>query len=468
MAMRLNEIARLGSQTLEHTPASSLASGLGGWGGLPHAKQILLPPSAMLNSAFAGSILARGNGRSYGDVAINSDGSLLDMRLSDRILAIDANVGQITCQPGVTMSRMLGAVRSLGWFPPVLPGTGAVTIGGAIANDVHGKNHQAVGSFGAHVVELYLRRSTGELLHCSTAVNPEIFSATIGGLGLTGIIEQATLQMMPVASPTIRVEAVRFDCLREFFALSHAAERTHEYIVGWLDMFGGLQRACRGVLHLGGHAAAEEGAAFQFRNSGRVRSAFAPPVRLVSQPLISVFNHAYFFAHRHKSRDRRDTAGPTLQSPEAFFFPLDRITNWNRLYGRKGFYQYQFLIPSPVAQEAMEVIVREICATDMRPTLAVIKIFGNSRPCGMLSFAREGATLALDFPNYGQKLLNHLERLDTIVRTFGGRVYAAKDARMSRASYSAGGHDLHRFNGSIDHRFMSDFWRRVGDTGRAR
>ncbi|MFN3302739.1 MAG: FAD-dependent oxidoreductase [Roseateles sp.] len=377
--------------------------------------------------AGSGPALAHGNGRSYGDVALNPGGRLWLTRGLDRFLAFDAATGLIECEAGVLLDDIIRVALPRGWFLPVTPGTRFVTVGGAIANDVHGKNHHGAGSFGHHVQALTLLRTDGEQISCGPGERAEWFRATVGGMGLTGVILSARLQLMRVGSEWMTGESRPFRTLAEFFALSADAEQRHDYVVSWLDCVHGGADA-RGILFAANHA--NEAADAPAPRAAR-RMPFTPPVSLINGMSLRAFNWAYF--HRHAGR-----AGALRQHVLPFFYPLDGLLEWNRIYGPRGFHQYQCALPRRDEQAATAELLRAIRASGQGSFLAVLKTFGEREGLGLLSFPLPGTTVALDFPHHGASTLALFERLDAIVRAAGGRLYAAKDARQSRAMFEAG------------------------------
>ena len=392
-----------------------------------------------------GSLLAYGNGRSYGDVCLNSGATLLHTRGIDRFIAFDAVSGVLTCEAGVLLSEILEVFVARGWFLPVTPGTRFVTLGGAIANDVHSKNHHGAGSFGCHVRRFELLRSDGSRRVCSPNENADWFAATIGGLGLTGLITWAEIALKPISSASIAVRNTRFRGLDEFFAINQQAEAANEYTVAWIDC---LASQPRGIFMAGDHLDDGE------LDVARGRSAslpFCPPLSLVNGLSLAAFNQAYF---------HRPLPAKSVSHYAPFFYPLDQVLHWNRLYGPQGFYQYQFVVPM-AAREALDDILASIAASGQGSFLAVLKTFGDVASPGMLSFPMPGMTLALDFPNRGEPTRALFARLDAIVAAAGGRLYAAKDARMSGEFFRRSNPRLGEFLPFIDAQFSSDFSRRV-------
>ncbi len=404
------------------------------------------------------SVLPFGNGRSYGDSCLNVGGVLLEMRALDRFIAFDRETGVIACEAGVLLDELLAITVPAGWFVPVTPGTRFVTVGGAIANDVHGKNHHVAGTFGCHVRRFELLRSSGARLACSPTENPEWLAATIGGLGLTGVITWAEIQLRRIAGPWLDVETLRFGGLAEFFELCAQSDRDWEHTVAWIDCTrspgSGLGR---GLLQRANHL--ERGPVGHVDKASRaaargLRVPFAPPVSLVNGPTLRAFNTFYY----HRQRASRKKA---LQHYESFFYPLDGIRNWNRLYGPRGFYQYQCVVAPESGREAIAELLACVAASGQGSFLAVLKLFGAPASPGMLSFPMQGVTLALDFPNRGAKLARLFAQLDELVAAAGGRLYPAKDARMPGSLFRSGYPRWREFVPFIDPRHSSSFWRRV-------
>jgi FAD/FMN-containing dehydrogenase len=447
------------------------------WGRVQSAPQLVVPVrdrNALLASLLldagetsgaagtheATTLLPFGNGRSYGDSNLNSGGILLDMRPLNKFIEFDASSGALTCEAGVMLSEILSRSVPQGWFPMVTPGTQFITVGGAIANDVHGKNHHRAGSFGNHVLRFELLRSDGKRIVCSPQENADWFAATIGGLGLTGAITWATLQLRPVANAYVDCETIRFRSLEEFFALSADSEAGYEHSVSWIDCAFGGKRLGRGLFMRGNHAAADLDssrvpAAQRARETVRYwRIPFSPPVSLVNSLTLKVFNATYF--HRQRGARAR-----MLQHYRPFFYPLDALLEWNRIYGPRGFYQYQCVVPNQHAMLGVRSLLETIAASGMGSFLAVLKQFGNPPSRGMLSFPMPGTTLALDFPNRGPRLHQLFAALDRVVIDSGGRLYPAKDGRMGPAMFKAGYPRWQEFLSYVDPRFSSSFWRRV-------
>jgi FAD/FMN-containing dehydrogenase len=353
------------------------------------------------------------------------------------------------------LSELLSFIVPQGWFLPVTPGTQYVTVGGAIANDVHGKNHHRAGSFGCHVRALELLRSDGRRIECGPDQNADWFAATVGGLGLTGLITWAELQLAPIANPFVWVRIQRFRDLDEFWDLNHEAEQRYSYTVAWVDCLAKGSRLGRGIYFSGEHAPAlTETPHYRSRD---FRVVLDPPFSLVNRLSLTAFNEIYY--HYHKLLSSR----PVLSHYVPFFYPLDAIGQWNRIYGRNGFFQYQCVLPKPNAREGLKVLLDEIGGSGQGSFLAVLKTFGAIRSPGLLSFPREGVTFALDFPNRGTTTRRLFDRLDRVVMEADGALYPAKDARMPAELFRRGFPKWEKFTRYRDPAFSSNFWRRVAE-----
>lgn len=405
--------------------------------------------------AAARPVLPRGRGRSYGDSCLNEGGTLLDTRRLDHFLDWDEATGHLHVESGVTLAQILDTFAPRGWFLPVVPGTEQITVGGAIANDVHGKNHHRLGTFGEHVAGLRLVRSDGQVLSCTCAQNPDLFAATVGGLGLTGLMASATIVLRPITSSWILSETIPFDTLDEFLALSAASEAEWEYTVAWGDWRARPGAAGRGLFLRGNHA---EGTPPGRPATPPRRTAVTVPAGtpgwMLNDATLRLFNS--WQAHRTAGRTRRE-----YLDYRAYFFPLDGVAHWNRLYGDPGFVQYQCVLPGPDPSGPFRAIFDAVTGSPTGSYLTVLKTFGDRVPVGPLSFPRHGVTIALDFPLPGPGTLALCDRLDAIVREAGGAVYPAKDARMSAASFEAYFPRAGEFARWIDPACSSSFWRRV-------
>ncbi len=404
-------------------------------------------------------LLAFGNGRSYGDVCLNEDGNLLLTQGMDRFIEFDSKSGILRAEAGLLLSKILEITVPQGWFLPVTPGTRFVTLAGALANDVHGKNHHRAGTLGRHVRALELLRSDGSRRICSPTKSSDWFAATVAGLGLTGLITWVELQLRPIESRWIEVESISFPDLAHFFSLSAESDQSHEYTVAWYDCTGKGKALGRGIFLRGNHASgtignAASNSSFQRNNFLRnkfLKVPFTPPLPLVNQLSIRLFNMLYY----HKPRSRH------LSHYEPFFYPLDWLGRWNLIYGPNGFLQYQSVLPISTAKAALQELFQRIAASGEGSFLTVLKMFGSLPSPGLLSFPRHGATVALDFPFKGRKTEQLLDSLDKVVMQAGGALYPAKDARMSPEMFRASFPQINRFKKYIDKKFSSSFWRRM-------
>jgi L-gulonolactone oxidase len=427
------------------------------WGRLHHFDHKTFRPAfrdqlagAVSEALLSGSsVLPVGLGRSYGDSGLNGGQALLHMAGLDRLLAFDPASGLLDVECGISLSRVLDFAIPRGFFLPVVPGTAAVTVGGAIANDVHGKNHYSAGTFGCWVREIELLRTDGSVHIIRPDDATGLFAATIGGLGLTGIMLRARLELRPIASAQVDRVSVSFSQVADYFALSRQYIGQHEHTVAWID---GSSAAGRGLFTMVDH-----------RNGGDLRSVnptplgvpFYLPDQLLNRSAIGLMNVARSAQNRLRSRR-------AVEGYRQSLFPLDALRDWNRLYGRRGFYQYQCVLGQDVAEPAAAEILAAIHKSNCPPLLVVAKTFGPHASPGLLSFPKPGTTLALDFPNFGEPLLALFKTLDRIVQQSDGRLYPAKDARMSAAMFRSGYPALGRFAAHVDPGISSSFWRRVG------
>ena len=376
--------------------------------------------------AASGHGLAFGMGRSYGDECLNPGGVLWNSRGLQRFIAFDPSSGHLHCEAGVLLRDIQDVFVPQGWMLPVTPGTQMITVGGAIANDVHGKNHHAVGSFGDHVLGITLVRTDGEQIECGPDLHADWFAATVGGMGLTGVIARAELRLQRVPGPWIATESIPFDSPDAFFALADASEAAWTYTVSWIDCVG--RSSGRGIFMRGNPVDGERRPLPVARPR---RMPFVPPISLVNKLSLRPFNFAYYHLQKWKPRQ-------AVSHYRSFFYPLDNLLEWNRMYGPGGFYQYQSVVPRESGRDATRAMLKAIASAGEGSFLAVLKTFGDRAPLGMLSFPRPGVTLALDFPNKGPATGRLFDRLNAIVREASGRIYAAKDACMPRDLFESG------------------------------
>ncbi|MAM28030.1 MAG: FAD-linked oxidase [Flavobacteriaceae bacterium] len=368
-------------------------------------------------------ILARGNGRCYGDAALNEH--VISTLQLKHFLAFDESEGTITCESGVLFSDILNLVVPKGFFLPVTPGTKFITVGGAIAADIHGKNHHKEGCFSEFVTTFKIMIDSGEILTCSRSENPGIFWDTIGGMGLTGVILEATFKLKPIENSYICVESIKAKNLSEIMALFEAS-KDWTYTVAWIDCLQKGDKMGRSILMRGEHATSEQLSEKQAKNpllpspKKFVKIPFNFPGFALNTWSVKLFN--WFYYHKQVSKVVKSTV-----HFEPFYYPLDTVLEWNRIYGASGFIQYQFVIPLEAGENAMREILEEIAESKQGSFLAVLKLFGAANEKAHNSFPIEGYTLALDF-KVNKRLYNLVPKLDAIVKKYSGRIYRAKDS----------------------------------------
>jgi FAD/FMN-containing dehydrogenase len=400
--------------------------------------------------ALGGPVLAYGQGRSYGDCCLNEDGVLLETDSLDRFIHLDEARGSLRCESGVTLEEVLRVIVPRGFFLPVTPGTKYVSVAGAVANDVHGKNHHAAGSFGNHVTAFELVRSDGSRQTCTPSENSSLFRATIGGLGLTGLITWVEFKLARVAGEGIELETIRLENLEHFFELSEDSDRAFENTVAWIDTSVGGANLGRGLL-MRGNPAVWPKPAPSFDQ--RLDLGVVPPFSLVNRASTVLFNRLHLL-----TKPRRTVK--SLVHFDPFFYPLDKVGRWNRLYGPRGFLQYQCVVPLSGSRASIRDLLERISSRGPYSSLAVMKHFGSIESPGLLSFCRPGVTLALDFPATPSAFAL-LDELDDIVRASGGAVYLAKDARLSPDNFRAFYPQWQELEQARDPAFSSSLWRRL-------
>lgn len=398
-----------------------------GWGRTPVVDAEVLHARSVRDSVEAladGPLIARGLGRSYGDSSLA--GRMLDMTALDGFIAFQGDTGILTVEAGVSLSEILSVLVPRGWFLPVTPGTRFVTVGGAIASDVHGKNHHKDGSFSDHVVSFRLLVGTGEVLEVSPSTHPDLFRATCGGMGLTGVILEATVAMVRVFSSNVDETVLKAPSLD--VALSALAEHENaKYSVAWIDLLASGQSLGRSLVMVGEHAC--DGVLEAKADAAVATVPFTMPSALLNKAAVAAFNTFYY--------GRISDEGLRHRVPfESFFYPLDKVGQWNRLYGRAGFIQYQLVIPLGDGPEILRDIVERIARAGLASPLAVLKVFGEGNQ-NLLSFPISGYTLALDF-KATQRAFAMADELDRLVIDAGGRLYLTKDSRMSAETFRAG------------------------------
>ena len=392
---------------------------------------------------------AIGAQRSYGDAAVNTDGKAVDMNRLDRFISFDAKTGVLEAEAGVSITNMLETFAPQGWMPTVMPGTGFATIGGCIANDAHGKNHHGVGTFGQHVLSIELMGADGKTKVVTPKKNKALFDATIGGLGQTGIIVSAKLQLTECSSRLIQVDERRAKNLSDFMEMLKESKAT--YCVGWIDGTANGKSLGRGIL--------EEAELTKSNMAPKLRKSrkmpFNAPKFALSPPTVRAFNRMYF--NRVPATGRG-----VLRSLADFFFPLDKIHDWNKLYGKRGFHQFQCVLPDDTAERTLREMLRLIPNAGLASPLAVLKRTGPGR-AGPLSFTMEGFTLALDFPN-SKKSVELVETLNAMTAEAGGRIYFAKDslatvaeAKVMYPNWAAWAKEVNKAD--PEHKFETDLTR---------
>ncbi|MER5259921.1 MULTISPECIES: FAD-binding oxidoreductase [unclassified Streptomyces] len=446
---------------------TSEAVSVSGWGRTaPSTARLIRPRSpeeavAALQACGERGGIARGLGRAYGDAAQNAGGSVLDMTGMDRVHAIDADAGTVLCDAGVSLHRLMEVLLPLGWFVPVTPGTRYVTVGGAIGADIHGKNHHGSGSFSRHVMAVELLTADGEVR--AVERGSALFDATAGGMGLTGVILAATLQLQPVETSLMTVDTERATDLDDLMARLTATDHRYRYSVAWIDLLARGASMGRSVLTRGDHAPLDALPARARRTPLAFRPGQLPsaprflPEGLLGRKSVGLFNELWY---RKAPRSRVGE----LQKMSTFFHPLDGVPHWNRVYGRGGFVQYQFVVGYG-QEESLRRIVRRISDRGCPSFLAVLKRFGEGDP-GWLSFPMPGWTLALDIPANLPGLGAFLDELDEEVAASDGRVYLAKDSRLRPEMLAAMYprlDDFRALRAEIDPRglFRSDLSRRL-------
>ncbi|MGH6977288.1 MAG: FAD-binding protein [Stellaceae bacterium] len=436
---------------------------LAGWGRYPRAdcRVVAVCSQAEVLAAVAAesTLIARGNGRAYGDGALNP-AATLDLRRDDRFIAFDETSGVLTAEAGVLLADILDCLVPRGWFPPVTPGTKFVTLGGMLAADVHGKNHHKAGTIGGHVESLDLALADGRVVRCSHDDNSSLFAATLGGMGLTGIILSARLKLQRIETAYVRQETLRARDLGEIMDLFETS-RDWTYTVAWIDCLARGPDLGRALLYRGEHACSGELPARQraaplavpVRRMRRMPVDF--PAIMLNRWSVAAFNRIFYRASR---------PGTAIVDYDRFFYPLDAIHEWNRMYGVGGFVQYQCVLPKAASRAGLSALLDRIAVAGAGSFLSVLKLLGPGR--GMLSFPMEGYTLALDF-RADPANLALLTELDAIVAAHGGRVYLAKDARIAAADFRrtyAGLDEFAAVRGAVDpeRKFASLQSRRLG------
>lgn len=406
------------------------------WGNYPKIKNSVyhfkrLPEAEEILSSLD-DLIPYGNGRSYGDSALNKN--IIHFKSYSYLLGFDESQGILHCQAGALLSEILDVFIPRGWFLWVTPGTKLITVGGAIASDVHGKNHHVAGSFSDSIIEFKLLLPNGDLKICSRTENIELFKATCGGMGLTGFIMEAKIRLLPIKSSVIRQKMIKTENLKETFE-AFSRYKQASYSVAWIDCLAKGEAIGRCLLMIGEHAEKED---LEYRPKKGPSVPVAFPSFVLNAYSVKVFNTLYYGRVRKKQSVQ-------LVDIDKFFYPLDSIDHWNRIYGKTGFIQYQFVLPTQASYTGLKEILRLISDSGKGSFLAVLKLFGNNNE-NWLSFPMEGYTLALDF-KIEPGLFELLDKLDKIVLACGGRFYLAKDARVKREVFEAGYEYIDKFRG---------------------
>lgn len=439
---------------------------LSGWGNFPVIDGVIREAQTQRDAerwlTKGPSLIPRGAGRAYGDAALGAE-QTLSMVKFDRFVAWNPDTRELTVEAGVMLADIIATMLPMGYFPPVVPGTQFVTAGGMAAANVHGKNHHAVGGFGRHVTRLKVLTADGRVTACDITERPDLFHATIGGMGLTGIILEVTFRLVPVETAYIRQETLTAPNLDGAMKLLEESS-DWTYAVGWIDCLAGGAALGRSLIYRGEHARRDELDAERRKSPLQVRPprALSVPLNLpnftLNKPSVTAFNWGYY--HLGASRE-----GTALTGPASFFFPLDSVAHWNRIYGARGFIQHQCVVPKSSSREAIGDILDIIQRLGTPSFLAVLKLLGPDDH-GLMGFPMEGYTLAVDFA-VGDRTDRMTTELDRVVTTYGGRLYLAKDARQTRATLDAGYPNVERFrtwrreSGSAD-RFRSLQSERLG------
>lgn len=405
---------------------------IAGWGRHPVVKGRLASPRSedelRAELSTDGTVIARGNGRSYGDSSFNARGATSLLRLN-RLIDLDRESGLITCEAGAILGDVISAVLPLGWFPPVTPGTKYVTIGGMIASNVHGKNAVRDGAFGDHLAWFDLMRANGEIVRCSPQENDALFRDTIGGMGLTGVILRAAFRLKKVESGWVRQTRTAHPNLYSVMDAFEASEEA-TYRVAWIDVLAKGKSLGRSILDIGEHAALDDldaqqrTAPFDIKIRGKKAVPFAPPISPLNALTVKAFN-AYHY------RAGRGSQGDSVIDWDTYFYPLDALLHWNRIYGRAGFAQYQCVLPRETSEPGLTSLLEAISGSGRGSFLAVLKRLGPT--CGTMSFPMDGYTLALDFP-WSRPTAKLLDQLDEITMAHQGRVYLTKDSRLKAST----------------------------------
>lgn len=438
---------------------------LSGWGNYPIQNVKLQQPASQkamlekLSISNAETYISRGLGRSYGDTALNENGNVLLQTGFNHFLEFNQADGVLTVEAGVSLKEILDVSIPRGFFLPVTPGTKFITIGGALANDVHGKNHHVDGTIAEHVLSFQLATGTGEVLQCSREENHEVFWATIGGIGLTGILLNVTLRLIPITSRYIEADFTKVKNLDEAFEEFAKDDEGYQYSVAWIDCLAAGENLGKSVLIRGNHSQAPT--SLDLKSTLKLAVPFNFPSFTLNRYTVKAFNEVYYAKHSNKTK--------TLVDFDSFFYPLDSISHWNRLYGKKGFLQYQVAFPMDTSRDGLIEVLTKLSETGTASFLAVLKKFGKQNDA-LLSFPFEGYTLALDIPAGNARVLQTVKELEQIALKYGGRIYTAKDAIADAETFATMYPRLNEFKAiqrNLDPNgiFSSSMGRRLGIIG---
>ncbi len=418
------------------------------WGGVSCAPAHVVRPDMTTSGIAGGSYLAYGAGRSYGDTCLPAGDTLVHTASLNQIISFDAQKGILRAGAGLSLRKIIEHILPHGWFLPVTPGTAEVTLGGALANDVHGKNHHVAGTFGRFVRAFELVRSDRAPIVCTASANSDYFAATIGGMGLTGVATWIEIELVPVRSANIRQTITRFADIESYFAVNESRTPA-TYSVAWIDGLAPRNALGRGILIEGEHA---DDGDFPVIRKASVDIPFVAPFTLVWRTPLKLMNALYM----------RQREGESVVDTEKFFYPLDRIGRWSRLYGPRGFHQFQCVIPEKAAPVTVRQLL-EIAHDDAGGSnLVVLKKFGDFDSPGMLSFPMAGYTLTMDFPDRGEGTSTLLKKLDAATLSAGGRINPYKTRAMSTETFRASFPHWRKLLPFLDPRAESQFSRRVG------
>jgi decaprenylphospho-beta-D-ribofuranose 2-oxidase len=385
--------------------------------------------------------IARGNGRCYGDASLAN--RTISTLKYDKILSFDKTEGVFECQSGITLDHVLEVIVPVGWFLPVTPGTKFITIGGAVASDVHGKNHHIDGSFSNHIVDMDVVLASNKVITCSPTIHSDLFEATCGGMGLTGVISRVKFRLKKIETSYIRQKQIKAENLQELVEL-FAEYNEFTYSVAWIDCLKKGRHFGRSILMLGEHAGvndlddSKKKEPLKLPKKKQINFPFSMPSWVLNKLTVKAFNFLYYTKNFKKEINN-------IVSYEPFFYPLDAVLNWNRLYGKNGFIQYQFVLPLDAKQGLINILNR-ISEEGLGSFLAVLKVFGKQE--SIISFPKEGYTLALDFP-VRKGLFSFLDELDELVLQYNGRLYMSKDARMKPEMLKGGYPELEKFKAIV-------------------